>query len=731
MADRYVDVEHGYMFDVQSDLPWTQTNRMTLRAPAIANRIFDTLAHAQAYIDDISPKASAVPGLLLSVFADTLNDKNNGFYRVVSVRKSAGDAAGVLEKVGSGGGGASLVEVTNITTDLAEYAESNVYFISNTVTGEKYQLLVGVLDGVTTQILWGVDSWKKRTLQDESGDEAVWSEWETLTYEVTANKVTSWSDVPSDTKYPSEKLVKESLDEKANKVGTYQGLVAGGLVGSDTDATKDERVSFMFRSTAGSQSITSGDSKVTEVFGNVVNGQPFNSRYFGSSSDNHYNKDNYLRKTINSDGSITSSSAHRIAWLEVMACSIGDHSNNGYTVRDREGFITPHRVGFTTQDPTTATSVTVLSPQTVYGERSAYVPTSHGYLLIDLADPNILDDLFVTLAWSKNPDWQEFKEAIVELPIIHPWGYGKAGSVMDYVSTLEQVIVKSVDRTLLTDMTWVEEEVAGDGAYSDTTLETLIGNISSASSTMIVVEGVSYSRYSDGDVTGAYAWKNSSDEIIYTAIEVPDGDRFTYTSESLMESIKASTTNLDYYGLASSLGVSVTNDRKVVIVSHSRVTPSTEFSEVYLYYELATQTITPYEGQLKSYAYDFGYERFFGGNNVPPTYTTIFYLQNLTDEIRALVRRDIKRRSYTVTFKNGETMAFDVNMEGALSIVRVKTFNVATLRITTGSYVQHQLLLTDGLWQGNLPVADLSLITWEATYIDSAIPASIGVNYEN
>ena len=50
----YIDVEKGYFTPAQSDLNWAQTFRMTMRAPAIANRIFDTLEHAQAYINDYS-----------------------------------------------------------------------------------------------------------------------------------------------------------------------------------------------------------------------------------------------------------------------------------------------------------------------------------------------------------------------------------------------------------------------------------------------------------------------------------------------------------------------------------------------------------------------------------------------------------------------------------------------------------------------------------------------------
>ena len=111
------------------------------------------------------------------------------------------------------------------------------------------------------------------------------------------------------------KVIAAALAEKVNKDGTYQGLTAGGLVGSDTDATRDERQSFLFRSTAGSQSITSGDSKVTEIFGNVVNGQPFNCTHFGSSSDNHFNKQNVMNKSIASDGTISSSVLHKIAYL--------------------------------------------------------------------------------------------------------------------------------------------------------------------------------------------------------------------------------------------------------------------------------------------------------------------------------------------------------------------------------------------------------------------------------
>ena len=44
----------GYKTASQSNAPWALTFRPTLKAPVIANRIFDTLEHAQAYVDDDS-----------------------------------------------------------------------------------------------------------------------------------------------------------------------------------------------------------------------------------------------------------------------------------------------------------------------------------------------------------------------------------------------------------------------------------------------------------------------------------------------------------------------------------------------------------------------------------------------------------------------------------------------------------------------------------------------------
>lgn len=95
----YIDPEHGWFTPEQSDLNFAQTLRMTLRAPAVANRIFDTLEHAQAYINDYSDKASAVPGIVLCVTSDS-NEENNGTWLVLSVKDSSSAASGTMRRIG-------------------------------------------------------------------------------------------------------------------------------------------------------------------------------------------------------------------------------------------------------------------------------------------------------------------------------------------------------------------------------------------------------------------------------------------------------------------------------------------------------------------------------------------------------------------------------------------------------------------------------------------------------
>lgn len=99
--------KEGYVFGKQINTGFPLTFKMSDKAPAIAKRIFDTLAHAQAYVDDVND--TAVPGLVLSVILD---GENNGLYFVKEIAE--GENKGVLERVGG------KAESENVSYDNTE-----------------------------------------------------------------------------------------------------------------------------------------------------------------------------------------------------------------------------------------------------------------------------------------------------------------------------------------------------------------------------------------------------------------------------------------------------------------------------------------------------------------------------------------------------------------------------------------------------------------------------------
>ena len=81
MADEYIE----YKTSQQSNVNLGETTKMTTKAPAVADRIFQTYQQAWNYIRDI--KSSATAGLILSVINDNNIDTNgedlNGIYQVM------------------------------------------------------------------------------------------------------------------------------------------------------------------------------------------------------------------------------------------------------------------------------------------------------------------------------------------------------------------------------------------------------------------------------------------------------------------------------------------------------------------------------------------------------------------------------------------------------------------------------------------------------------------------
>lgn len=404
-----------------------------------------------------------------------------------------------------------------------------------------------------------------------------------------------------------------------NPQGTYPELTAGNLAPKDSDAVKDNRVSFLFRSTAGEQSISDGNAKLTELFGNLVNGVPFNATHFRSIGFNAFNPENIFDGyALDSNGDLVATEGHTVAFVHVLACDTGNGENNGYRVKaKKETTCTINRVGYSATEPTTSTSATVMAATQLSDGRYTYVPSSAGYLLIDVATSEI-ENLLVALAWSYDPadKDEDYHESVIALPSVHDWGSAKAGTIYDEINWLDQIITKRVERALMTGMSW--EEVVTE----HTTQE---------------------------DIDG-----------VMTDVTV---NTYAYKSSSLANSIKPGTSNLDHYGLL--YGVTVDENGDVIVsTGNTQIDPAVVFAGVTLYYELDEPVVTPMTDESTYDVSDFGTEEFIG-SAIAPTYATFFYLPNMIDQMRAIIlnAKQANVREEKLLFENTASTIYasDVN----------------------------------------------------------------------
>lgn len=266
----YIDPEHGWFTPVQSDLNWAQTFRMTLRAPAIANRIFDTLAHAQAYIDDYSDKASAVPGIVLCVTSDS-NIDNNGMWLVLTVKENSSAAAGTMRRVDE----RTVFNVTNLTTDLAKYTTPGIYFFTNTTTGKGYVMFVEKnSNNETIQTLMNSSGYQYRT--GSNATPPVWGNYTSRTYLTGADVDAALSD--SSTNPVQNKVLKELLDNLTQQIGTVSGGTAQAVYQVADYATlialadPQEGVIYITTDTHSMYTYNATTQQFTDVTNSVVNG---------------------------------------------------------------------------------------------------------------------------------------------------------------------------------------------------------------------------------------------------------------------------------------------------------------------------------------------------------------------------------------------------------------------------------------------------------------------------
>lgn len=98
-------------------LPTGMTYSRNTKAPLEDKRIFDTLALAQAYVDNKDQTAHV--GLTISVVADTTNNgANNGFYYVERIADDK-NATGLLRKISSAFTAGDGIDYTNNVIKVA------------------------------------------------------------------------------------------------------------------------------------------------------------------------------------------------------------------------------------------------------------------------------------------------------------------------------------------------------------------------------------------------------------------------------------------------------------------------------------------------------------------------------------------------------------------------------------------------------------------------------------
>lgn len=373
--------------------------------------------------------------------------------------------------------------------------------------------------------------------------------------------------------------------EYAKVNGVYPNMTVGGLVGKESDAIQDLLKSYIFRTTAGDNSISDGYARIIAYHGNVVNGVPFNANLFRGVGFNALSPENILEGfTIDASGSVVAEEGKKIAFAHVVACSAGSGCENGYVIRHKDGVEAQIiRVGFSSSIPSEGSTCTILEADT-HGVSNSYLPSLEGYIWI--ATDNTTG-LCAHLAWSgyRDAEVSEYEESSCPLPMCHTWGMAMAGIVYDEVRCLlsnnTRIIRKTTrtDRILLASMEWEEIETRHEPEV-----------------------GEPYVTYE-------------------------------YRSADISELIRKSTTNLTYHNLSEACVVSVDEVGTVVISSGTtQMVPETDFNS-YLYYELQTYNVEESNGDIQVYVWDFGTEEIIG-NGVNPRAISTEYMTNYTDFIR-------------------------------------------------------------------------------------------------
>lgn len=142
----------------QNTLGWMQTFSAAGKYPIIDNRIFGTLAEAQAFVDNAN--GTAIPGINIAVIKDP-DPKNNGTYFVSEAAGYDNKNAGVLVKLGEGSGTISVNTFNEAQAIATEDTVGQLVYLTtedSSTEGGPYKVGLYVVTGPSTLAKLGTSS---------------------------------------------------------------------------------------------------------------------------------------------------------------------------------------------------------------------------------------------------------------------------------------------------------------------------------------------------------------------------------------------------------------------------------------------------------------------------------------------------------------------------------------------------------------------------------------------
>ena len=492
--------------------------------------------------------------------------------------------------------------------------------------------------------------------------------------------------------------------------GQYVNMGAGIIVPKESDTVIDgdnESVSYLFRSTAGNQSVSDGSAYLASLGGNVSSGVATNPTHIKSVGFNAFNPEHIIPSAkFDSSGNIIADSTegYSIIYVKVLKGERGAGLNNGYGI-SRNGSTDTDDVSVAqvrwcplTSTPTIGLTGAILLELGTNFNSTSYITPDVGYMLVQTKNT---DGLCVHLCWSgyRDFEYKEYNESIVQInqSFPHAWGLGKAGIIYDYIDYKGETVYINVERIDLSACTW-EESSSSEG--------------------------------------------------------------YSYTSQDISTLVEPGTQNIYCYEMidASAYNIAISAGGYITLYSGSTQLDTTTDIYGYLYYEANQKTTGEVQnGKIEYYVSDFGTEEFIG-TNISPENIVTYYSPNLVDALRVLVHHAVttvdnvlsdtsknpvqnkvvseainrllelnKYVSYTIDFGENGTDMGDMNMQdSSMSVVKIGTVNVSSLKITIGETTK-TIDLTQEASEQNIIIPPVSGCIWNIERISPTNHACIGI----